>query len=150
MKGMSSWITIADWMLDLGLDARELMVFALVYGVCSHNERYYGAREHTAKWARCTADTAGRVLNSLTEKGFLLKREEMTHGTIKRCYYRINMKRLEEGNGPGGPGAGGGPPPGAGDTPEEPPAADGEISATDAKTAPDDRENRARHGRENR
>jgi hypothetical protein len=146
MREMSSWITVADWMLDLGLDARELMIFALVYGVCSHNERYYGTREHTAKWARCTADTAGRVLNSLAEKGLLVKQEEFTHGSIRRCYYTVNHKAVKakvegEGEREEPPEREAPPPP---DTPGGNPAAGGETAATGAKIAPDDRENRSR------
>jgi hypothetical protein len=147
MKEMSSWITVADWMLDLELNARELMIFALVYGVCSHNERYYGTREHTAKWARCTADTAGVVLNALAEKGFLRKQEETNHGSIKRCYYTVDRKavddKLEGTAEEGAAGDAGTPPPeGAGKPVEksvENPPAGGKIR-------PDDRENPARTG----
>jgi hypothetical protein len=143
MKEMSSWITVADWMLDLELDARELMIFALVYGVCSHNERYYGTREHTAKWARCTADTAGRVLNSLAGKGFLLKQEEINHGSIRHCYYTVNRKavkdKLEEREEPEAAEDEGACPPEAADKPAG-------NSATGAKITPDGSENRARTG----
>ena len=147
MREMSSWITVADWMLDLGLDARELMIFALVYGVCSHNERYFGTREHTAKWARCTADTAGRVLNCLVEKGFLLKQEEINHGSVRRCYYTVNRKgvrdTLEGKEEPEAAGAGGSSAPGAEGRPVDNPV---ENPAAGDKIAPGGSENDARAG----
>jgi hypothetical protein len=149
MKEMSSWITVADWMLDLGLNARELMVFALVYGVCSHNERYFGSREHTAKWARCTADTAGRVLASLTEQGLLVKQEELNHGNIRRCYYTVNGKAVRERVERKEEAAEGGedfPPESGGGAAGKPVEKAAEEPVTGAKIASDGSENRVRAG----
>jgi hypothetical protein len=109
MKG--SYVVIADWMLDLGLKSKELMVYALVHGVCSHNQSYYGTLEHTAQWARCCKDTAGDVLASLVEKGLLVKRERYD-GARKLCFYTL----------PAGGGGGEGPPeapPGGGEAAPE-------------------------------
>jgi hypothetical protein len=33
----SSYVVISEWMLDLDLSSKELMVYALIHGVCSHN-----------------------------------------------------------------------------------------------------------------
>jgi hypothetical protein len=128
MKG--SYVVIADWMLELGLSSKELMVYALVYGVCSHNQSYYGTLEHTAAWARCHKDTAGDVLARLVGKGLLVKKEKYD-GAKKLCFYTLG-KAEAGGEGPppgGGPPAGGGTPPGA-----DPRAGDG--GAGDAPAGP--------------
>jgi hypothetical protein len=75
-------------MLDLGLSSRELMIYAMIHGICSHNQVYYGTLEHTAKWARCHKDTAGDVLASLVKKGFITKRVRAAEGK-KRCFYSL-------------------------------------------------------------
>ena len=48
---LKNYIAIADWMLDLNLNTRELLTYALIYGFCQDGQGYYyGSYTYLANW----------------------------------------------------------------------------------------------------
>lgn len=83
------FITIQEWMLDLGLKGSELLAYALVWGFSQDGETIYrGGCSYAAKWLGITKENARAVLNKLADKGLLDKQEQYKNG-VKFCYYRI-------------------------------------------------------------
>lgn len=83
------YMTIQEWMLDYELRPAELIAFALIYGFSQDGESWYrGTAAYLAHWVGL-ADKATRVvLESLMEKG-LIVREERRSGAIVRYDYKV-------------------------------------------------------------
>lgn len=96
MKFNCTYTVILDWMLDLGLNASELLAFATIYGFSQDGEsaftgsRSYLCRKIAAK-SKTTADTA---IDRLLEKGLIVKIERSVNG-VKFCEYKVDVDALE-------------------------------------------------------
>lgn len=90
-----NYIVIADWMLELGLNTRELLTYALIYGFCQDKEGcYYGSLEYLASWLGIEDRTnATRYLKPLVEKGLITKEDVRTKINQKACIYRTLINR---------------------------------------------------------
>jgi len=86
---IKNYIAIADWMLDLGLNTRELLTYALIYGFSQDGEGYYyGSLEYLSSWLGMSDRTnATRYLKPLVEKGLLIKKEGKSRLNQKICVY---------------------------------------------------------------
>jgi len=84
------YITIQEWMLELGIKGSELLVFALVYGFSQDGETAFkGSAAYIAHWlGGVKKDTAYDVLKRLVEKGLIVKQERIEKG-IKFCDYSV-------------------------------------------------------------
>lgn len=90
-----NYLVIADWMLELGLNTRELLTYALIYGFCQDKEScYYGSLEYLACWLGIKDRTnATRYLKPLVEKGLVTKEDVRTKINQKACIYRTLINR---------------------------------------------------------
>ena len=85
-----SFIAVYDWMLqDLGLNCREAMLYAVIYGFSRSAGGYTGGQTYLANRLKITRQTVNQTLRKLTEAGLLLKRDIVRHG-IRYCEYQIN------------------------------------------------------------
>ena len=86
-----NYIVIADWMLDLNLNARELLVYAIIYGFSQDGEGYYyGSFSYLAEWLgiRNSSQNVIRYLKPLVEKNLVVKKEGTSRLNQKLCLYR--------------------------------------------------------------
>lgn len=84
-----NFIAIADWMLDLDLNTRELLTYALIYSFSQDGKScYYGSLEYLSKWLGINDRTnAVRYLKPLVEKGLVAKKDIRTRANQKGCLY---------------------------------------------------------------
>ena len=83
------FLTIRDWMLQLGLSYTEVVAFAIVWSFTHDGEDWFQDSAATfAKWM-CVADrrTARKALASLVEKRLIEKRDRWVNG-VHLCDYR--------------------------------------------------------------
>lgn len=83
-----NYIVIQGWMRnELNLKGNELMVYALIYGFCQDEESAFtGSVGYIAEWTGATKQTVYNILNSLCNKGLIIK-EENYHNGVKFCTY---------------------------------------------------------------
>ena len=83
-----NYIMISGWMVcDLGLKGNELLVYAIIYGFSqSENQMYNGSLQYLADWTNSTKQGVIKSLKSLTEKGYISKKEDYING-VKFCSY---------------------------------------------------------------
>lgn len=85
---MAQFVTISDWMLELGLNTSQLLAFAVVYSYGRNGGWFQGSSSHLAKWIGTKRKaTVLDALASLVEKGLIEKREKWDNGK-KICDYR--------------------------------------------------------------
>ena len=86
---IKNYIAIADWMLDLNLNTRELLTYALIYGFSQDGEGYYyGSLEYLSSWLGMSDRTnATRYLKPLVDRGLLAKKEGRSKLNQKVCVY---------------------------------------------------------------
>lgn len=83
-----SYVTIQDWMLDLGLPMRETVLYALIYGFSQDGEsKCYATQDYLCRWMSCTTPTLHKALNGLLERGLIVKEQPNPYG--KCCYAAI-------------------------------------------------------------
>lgn len=89
-----NYINVQGWMSNrLGLRGKELMAYAIIYGFSQDGAGwYYGGRSYIADWLGCTTKTAGTILANLTEKGLIVRRDEVTE-TGRVCKYQTIEQR---------------------------------------------------------
>ena len=84
-----NYIVIADWMLELGLNTRELLTYALIYSFGQYNSYYYGSLEYLAAWLGISDRTnAIRYLKPLVDKGLIIKTDFRSKQNQKGCLYK--------------------------------------------------------------
>lgn len=91
---MGYFLTITDEMIKWGLNGSELLVFALINGYSQRGLGcYYGSLENTAEMCGLSRATALRTLQSLTEKGFLLKGKSVINGDARTTYTAVRVSK---------------------------------------------------------
>ncbi len=86
-----NYIVIADWMLDLDLNTRELLTYALIYGFSQDGKGYFGSLSYLASWLGIEDRThVTRYLNSLVSKNLLIKSSGRSKLNQKICLYRTS------------------------------------------------------------
>ena len=88
-----NYIAIADWMLNLNLNTRELLTYAIIYGFCQDGEGYYYASfPYLAEWlgldSKKSSQNVTRYLKPLVEKNLVVKKEGTSRLNQKLCLYR--------------------------------------------------------------
>ena len=89
---MASFVTIQDWMLELGLNGRELNALAVIVSFWEAGKWFHGSASYLGKWmgTSCTK-TVLRTLSSLTRKELVEKRERWEKGQ-RLCDYKPGTK----------------------------------------------------------
>ena len=89
MINPNSYYTVQAWMVnDLGLQDKELLAYAIIYGFSQDgNSEFSGSARYLAEWIGCSRPTIMKVLKSLTEKKLLIKRDVYQNG-VCFCTYR--------------------------------------------------------------
>lgn len=93
-----NYYVVSGWMINkLNLGNTELMVFAIIYGFCQHDEfngSYHGSLQYLADFTGTTKQTIIKVLKSLVGKGYIEKSESYQNN-VKFCAYKINTTLVE-------------------------------------------------------
>ena len=85
----NNFFVVHGWMINrLGLKGNELQVYAIIYGFSqAEGTEFTGNLQYLADWTNATRRTALNSLQSLVEKGLLLKEDVYNNG-VKACKYR--------------------------------------------------------------
>ena len=93
---MASFVTIQDWMLDLGLNGSELMAYAVICSFGQDGKWFQGSASYLGWWMGTKRKaTVIDTLSSLVEKGLVQKRERMDGG-VRRCDYRPVRRQVRK------------------------------------------------------
>ena len=89
--GNDDYLHLAGWMLNgLGLKGNELLIYALIHGFSrAKDQRFFGNIQYIMEWTNASKKTVYNALNSLLEKGLIIKDEEEYHEHVF-AYYRVN------------------------------------------------------------
>jgi len=87
-------ITICGWMInELNLSGNELLCYALIYGFSQDGESFFnGSRKYISELIGAKSlNTVDKHLQSLIEKGLIVKISEIHNGVITN-HYRANLE----------------------------------------------------------
>ena len=101
---MDGYVTIHGWMLELGLNGRELNALAVIWSFGKGGEWFTGSASYLCRWMGVkNKHTAISALSSLVQKGLLERRERWENGQ-RLCDYRPrqNLTRGMSKNNTGG------------------------------------------------
>lgn len=85
-------LVITEEMRSLGLSGNDLMVFALIYGFSQNGQGcFYGSISYICETCGISKSTTLRILQDLTQKGFIIKKEIYENG-VKSVSYRSGVK----------------------------------------------------------
>jgi hypothetical protein len=102
---MDGYVTIHGWMLELGLNGRELNALAVIWSYGKDGGWFQGSASYLAKWMGVkTKHTVFDALTSLMEKGIIEKRERWEKGK-RYCEYRP-VQKLHQGDAKNASGVG--------------------------------------------
>ena len=89
---MDGYVKVYGWMLELGLNARELNALAVIVSFWEAGKWFQGSASYLGKWmgTDCTK-TVLRTLSTLTRKELVEKRERWEKGQ-KLCDYKPGTK----------------------------------------------------------
>lgn len=90
-----NFINIQGWMItDLNLKGNDLFIYAIIYGFTQDGQQWFeGSRQYLADWCNSTKRGISKNLDSLTEKGYIIKEEQVTNN-VKFCKYKANLEKL--------------------------------------------------------
>lgn len=93
---MAGYVTIQEWMLDLGLTGSELMAYAVICSFGQDGNWFQGSASYLGWWMGCKRKhTVLDTLASLVEKGLVQKRERWDRGK-KMCDYRPVRRQVRK------------------------------------------------------
>ena len=85
-------IVVTEEMRALGLSGNDLMVFALINGFSQDGQGcFYGSLPYICETCGISKSTALRILQDLTQRGFIIKKEIYENG-VKSVSYRGGIK----------------------------------------------------------
>lgn len=92
-----NFIGVKAWMVtDLGLQGDELLTYAIIFGFSQDGVGWYlGGRGYICNWLGCSEKKAGRILQSLYEKGLLVKESDKGKAGI-RYRYQVKFSTIKE------------------------------------------------------
>lgn len=93
----TQYINIQGWMVNkLKLKSNELLIFAIIFGFSQDNEsEFNGSIKYLQNCLGLSKNTVITVLKSLTNKGFILKNENLLKG-VKFCTYTQNEPLVQK------------------------------------------------------
>ena len=92
-----NFYTIQGWMVnELGLKGNELMIYAIIYGFSQTDGQYFtGSWQYLSDWTNATKRSVSNTLNSLVEKGLLIKTDKVIN-RVKYCEYNALREPLSD------------------------------------------------------
>ena len=85
-------LVITEEMRALGLSGNDLMVFALIYGFSQNGQGcFYGNISYICETCGISKSTTLRILQDLTQRGLLIKKEIFENG-VKSVSYKSGVK----------------------------------------------------------
>lgn len=96
MKG--AYIIIQEWMLELGLQPTELLVFARIASFSASKKPFTGGVPDLCKWAARDSGSVRSALKKLREKGFIVAipnpkdNRLYVYGVAKKYYQKLVTK----------------------------------------------------------
>ena len=89
------FINIQGWMItDLNLKGNDLFIYAIIYRFTQDGQQWFeGSRQYLADWCNSTKRGISKNLDSLTEKGYIIKEEQVINN-VKFCKYKANLEKL--------------------------------------------------------
>lgn len=93
----TNYFNVLGWMItDLGLKGNELLVYAIIYGFSQDEENVFsGRRKYLADWLKVDVKSISRILNSLTDKGVIMKETKTING-VQFCDYWANPRMIPD------------------------------------------------------
>ena len=90
-----NYVVIQGWFrTKLGLCGNELNAFAVIYGFSQTDDtEFTGGLQYIADWCGCSYRTAVTIVQSLVDKGLIIKTETLKNG-VKFCSYRAMCKNF--------------------------------------------------------
>lgn len=87
-----NFVQIQGWMINrLNLKGNELIVYATIYGFTQDGENWFeGSRQYLSDWCNSSKQGVQKNLQSLVEKGLLIKQDILING-VKFCKYKVNL-----------------------------------------------------------
>lgn len=85
----NNFFVVHGWMINrLGLKGTELELYAIIYGFSqAEGQQFHGGLQYLADWTNVAKRNVLARLQSLVEKGLLVKTDTYTNG-VKTCEYR--------------------------------------------------------------
>ena len=92
----NNFMVIQGWMINkLKLKGSELLAYACIYGFSpTTGTEFTGSLQYLANWCCCTKRNVLIQLESLVEKGYIIKSETFKNG-VKFCSYRVDKDIVE-------------------------------------------------------
>lgn len=82
-----NYIVIQGFMInELKLKGNELLVYAIIYGFSQNEQKYSGSLQYLAEWTNSTKQGVIKNLQSLVNKGLIIK-NDVTLNNVKFCEY---------------------------------------------------------------
>lgn len=83
-----TYVVIQSFMVnELDLKGNELIIYAIIYGFSqAENQTFSGSLQYLADWTNCTKQGVIKILKSLVDKGFIVKKENVIN-SVKFCEY---------------------------------------------------------------
>jgi hypothetical protein len=88
------YVIIHDWMNKLGLSANEKIALALVYGYTIKEGVSCVKNACLEEWVGCTRKTANNTMDSLEEKGLIIRGQEIVNGKVANTY-KLGEEKLQ-------------------------------------------------------
>ena len=91
-----TYVVIQSFMVnELDLKGNELIIYAIIYGFSqAENQTFSGSLQYLADWTNCTKQGVIKILKSLVDKGFIVKKENVIN-SVKFCeYYSTKFNTL--------------------------------------------------------
>lgn len=88
-----NYFVVHGWMINrLGLKGNELRIYAIIYGFSqADGQKFKGSLQYLADWTSSTRPSVLRCLQSLVDKGLLVKDDTYING-VKFCEYHCNFE----------------------------------------------------------
>ena len=84
---IGKYVVVQDFMFkNLGLKSSELLIYAIIFGVCQTGQPYRNGISYLMYWTNCTKQGVIKILKSLVDKGHIIKNEYKINN-IKYCEY---------------------------------------------------------------
>lgn len=88
------YVILHDWMNQLGLSANEKIALALVYGYTIKEGVSCVKNACLEEWVGCTRKTANNTMDSLEEKGLIIRGQEIVNGKVANTY-KLGEEKLQ-------------------------------------------------------
>ena len=96
----NNYIQISGWMInELDLKGNELLVYALIHGFCQDGKSVFkGSLNYIMSWLKISKPTCITTIQSLIDKGLIVKTVIYNKNSVAGCEYYTNKSRDTESN----------------------------------------------------